>query len=139
MSDKYFIDTNLFVYSFTDRTEKQIQSHKLIEEALSSGNGFISYQVVQEFLNVVRKKYSDSFSTSQLLKYLDLVLIPLCKVYPSQDLYQKAVEVSELSKYSFYDSLIIASAANENARILYSEDLHHNHRLEGLTVLNPFI
>jgi predicted nucleic acid-binding protein len=42
-------------------------------------------------------------------------------------------------KYSFYDSLIIASAIESNCKILYSEDLQHSQKIEGsLIITNPF-
>jgi predicted nucleic acid-binding protein len=41
--------------------------------------------------------------------------------------------------YRFYDSLIVASALNSGARILYSEDLQHGRRIGDLRIENPFL
>jgi predicted nucleic acid-binding protein len=39
-----------------------------------------------------------------------------------------------------WDSLIIASALENGCKILYSEDMHHNHLIEKkLRIINPFI
>jgi predicted nucleic acid-binding protein len=52
MNDKYFIDTNIFVYSFeAGSPKKQKIAIKLIDEALNTHYGCISTQVVQEFLS----------------------------------------------------------------------------------------
>ena len=56
MNGKYFLDTNIFVYCFDDRNaDKKVRSLSLIGEALQSGKGIISWQVVQEFLNASTK------------------------------------------------------------------------------------
>ena len=58
MKDRFFLDTNIIVYSFdSNAVEKQKKARELIAESLSSGNGIISVQVVQEFLNVATKKF----------------------------------------------------------------------------------
>lgn len=53
MSDRLFIDTNIFVYSFDSReSDKQQKAKELIMEALSTQKGVVSFQVIQEFVNV---------------------------------------------------------------------------------------
>ena len=42
-------------------------------------------------------------------------------------------------KYSYYDSLIIATALESKCKILYSEDMHHGQIIENsLKIINPF-
>ena len=41
--------------------------------------------------------------------------------------------------FSFWDSLIIASALSANVNQLYSEDMQHGLIVEGLQIINPFI
>ena len=58
MSDRFFIDTNIFVYTFDHvNNNKKAIARSLIQNALSSGEGVISYQVIQEFLNVATRKF----------------------------------------------------------------------------------
>jgi len=59
MRGKYFLDTNIIVYSF-DKTEpvKQATAKELIKDALSLNKGIVSYQVIQEFANVALQKFS---------------------------------------------------------------------------------
>ena len=53
MSAKYFIDTNIFVYSFDiGQPLKKERALALIRDALETGLGIISTQVIQEFMNV---------------------------------------------------------------------------------------
>ncbi|MCP4294444.1 MAG: PIN domain-containing protein [Proteobacteria bacterium] len=140
MKDKYFIDTNIFVYSFDRRDKvKNEVSNDLIRNALREQNGCISYQVIQEFLNVATKKFNPPLSSQDSSTYLNSVLAPLVEVYTTVDLLQKTLEIHERWKYSFYDSLIITSALQADCLLLYSEDLQHGQKIQSLTITNPFI
>ena len=112
---------------------------KIINDALEHSNGIISFQVVQEFLNVSLRKFSTPFTFEDCVKYLDIVLEPLCEIFPDMELYRHALKISERWRYSFYDSLIISAAIKGDCRILYSEDLQHKQSIENLIILNPFI
>lgn len=140
MSARYFLDTNIFVYSFDERDPaKQTRSQDLVSEALIDRCGVISHQVVQEFLSVAAKKFDHPLSESDALLYLDRVLGPLCEVLPTLDLYRRAIGLASRWKYSFYDSLIIAAALQSECKLLYSEDLQHGQNVEGVKLVNPFL
>ncbi len=139
MNDKYFIDTNIFVYSFQpDEPIKQGIAQELIQNALKKQTGCISSQVIQEFLNVATKKFRPALSHQDSLKYLNTVLAPLCEVFSSLDLLRKTVEVSERWQYSLYDSMIITAALQADCATLYSEDMQHGQQVESLVITNPF-
>ncbi|MBS3810060.1 MAG: PIN domain-containing protein [Desulfobacterales bacterium] len=140
MKDKFFIDTNIFVYSFApEEKEKQRISKEIIREALSGNNGLISFQVIQEFINASVRKFARPLSYQDCEKYLEHVLAPLCTVFPSLSFYRKSLECMRSWKYSWYDSLIIAAAFKSKCGILYSEDFQHGQQLEDLKIINPFI
>ncbi|WP_372949981.1 PIN domain-containing protein [Mariniphaga sp.] len=139
MSDKFFLDTNIFVYSFeSPEQEKRIISEKLIKKAIG-GNGSISFQVIQEFLNVATRKFAIPLKPEDSKLYIQKVLYPIIEVFPSKELYFSGLEIQQRWKYSFYDSLILAAALEAKCNILYSEDLHHNQKVEGLTIINPYL
>jgi len=138
MNDRFFLDTNVLVYTFDPRQPlKQQRALELVTEALQ-GRGIISFQVVQEFLNVASRRFVQPFSAADCRDYLDTVLEPLCEIFPTMDLYRRAVELMERRKYGLFDSLVIASALDGGCRTLYSEDLHDGQVIEGLTISNPF-
>lgn len=140
MKDKFFIDTNIFVYTFSPGyPDKMEKSRAIVREAHTHGHGCISYQVVQEFFNVALKKFTAPLSPSDCEKYLDAVLAPLCEIYAGPGLFHKALNVYERWKFSFYDALIVAAALNTNCDILYSEDLQHQQAVETMTIINPFV
>lgn len=50
----------------------------------------------------------------------------------------KAINIKRRYRYSFWDSLIIASALENHCTLLYSEDMQHGQAIEGtLTIRNP--
>jgi len=52
MNDRFFLDTNIFIYSLdANEPAKQPIAKTLIQNALTSNDGCISSQVVQECLN----------------------------------------------------------------------------------------
>jgi predicted nucleic acid-binding protein len=139
MKDKYFIDTNIFIYSF-DKTNptKMIKSQSIISQALEKNNGSISTQVIQEFANVAIKKFSNPMKSKDLRIYMNEVLFPLCSVFPNFELLEESVEIHERYKYSFYDSMIISAAIISGSNILLSEDLKDKQKIENINILNPF-
>ncbi len=47
MRDRFFLDTNIFVYTFDSREpKKQARAQDLVADALTRGRGVISHQVV---------------------------------------------------------------------------------------------
>ena len=140
MSVESFIDTNIFVYQL-ERLDnrKAIIAEQLIEQGIARGTACISFQVVQECLNVALRKAEISLSENEMRKYLQSVLAPLFRVQPSLRLYHTALDIQFRFQFSFYDSLIIAAALEAGCKTLHSEDLQHGQRIEGLNIQNPFL
>ncbi len=137
--DSFFLDTNILVYSFdASAPERCMRAQDLIAQALETDRGCISYQVVQEFLNVATRKFPAPMPPAAARRYLAGVLMPLCRVFANGALYERALAVHERWRYAWYDTLIIASALEAGCKLLYSEDLQHGQVIEGLTIHDPF-
>jgi predicted nucleic acid-binding protein len=140
MNGRYFIDTNIFIYSFhEDDPDKRDISRHLIADALENSTGVISYQVVQEFLGAATRKFKKPLTFKDSQRYLTIILEPLCEVYSSPELFHRALEIMDKWRYSFYDSLIITSAIQADCTILYSEDMQHGQEIMNLSIKNPFL
>jgi predicted nucleic acid-binding protein len=138
-SARFFLDTNVFVYAFDETAPvHRAKARELVEMALTTRLGVVSYQVIQEFLNVAIKKFAVPLRTADCRTYLEQVLAPLWHVMPSAPLYSQALEVQERSGYGFYDSLIVAAALAAGCRTLYSQDLQSGRHFDSLTVVDPF-
>ena len=139
MSAEYFLDSNVLIYLFDAREPlKQQRARELVREALVNRVGWISYQVIQETLNVLTTKLDPPAATEDAQALLSAVLEPLCKVFASIELYRKALEVKARWRFSFYDALIVAAALRAGCGILYAEDLQDGQAIEGLVIRNPF-
>ena len=135
-----FIDTNVFVYQVDSRDpRKQAIADALIRDAVVSGKGCISFQVIQEWLNTVTRKAEVALAPARAQAYLDTVLAPLCSVFASIDLYRRAIDLQARWQFSFYDALIVAAALDSGCTRLLSEDLQHGQRVESLLIENPFL
>ena len=140
MKDKFFLDTNIFVYSFdsTDPKKRQI-AKDLIGQALHTGSGSISLQVVQEFINVAIRRFVTPLSIQDTRDYVSSVMEPICEVYSTLELIRNGLDIAERRQYSFHDSLIIAAAIESNSNLLYSEDLQHDQKILSIRIINPFL
>jgi len=136
---RYFIDTNIFVYCFDNSNQdKKSKALELISNAMETRNGVISYQVIQEFLNVGTRKFSSAFNAEDLRDFTNGVLYYLWEVYPDKELFDEAQYIRQRYGFSFYDSLIIASAIQSGCTTLFSEDLQTGQKIKQLTIINPF-
>ena len=133
-SANVFLDTNVLIYSYSStEVEKQTTARKLIAD----NNTFISTQVLQELTNTVTRKfkfsYSDAVNTmneccqnNNLHINTNTTIIEACRI-------------AQQYKFSFYDSLIIASAIESNCHLLYSEDMNNGQVIDKkIRIVNPF-
>jgi predicted nucleic acid-binding protein len=140
MSDKCFLDTNVLVYTFDESApEKREISREILAKALREHTLCLSWQVLQEFGNVALHKFERPMPEKQLRELLQQIYYPHCEVFPSLDLLNRALDLHQQTQYRFYDSLIVASALEAGADILYSEDLQHGRRIDSLEIVNPFL
>jgi predicted nucleic acid-binding protein len=140
MSDKYFLDTNVFIYSMDPLSPaKRQRARQLVTEGATTKDGVISYQVVQEFVNVAIRKFQTVVSRTDLEDLLRGVLFPMMAVPSSPWLFLDALRLQDSNELSWYDSLIVAAAIQGHCTILYSEDLQDGRRFGGLVVENPFL
>jgi predicted nucleic acid-binding protein len=140
MSARFFLDTNIFVYTFDEKAPiKAKKAGQLIRRAANTGEGIISYQVVQEFFNVALRRFARPMSVAEAEQYLITVLRPLLAVHSSPAMYLEALRIAEKYKVRWYDSLILAAALEGGCKKFYSEDFQHGQEIEGLRIENPFI
>lgn len=134
-----FLDSNVLVYLFDDRDAGRSEvARQLVSAALRNGGSLISHQVVQETLNTLTRKLPKPVAPADAARIFDRVLAPLWRISPSASMYRRALEIQGRLRFGFYDSLIVAAALESGCTRLYSEDLQHGQRIEGLTIENPF-
>ena len=132
MAAKSFLDTNVLVYAFGDEVTRKAQAADLIE-----AGGVVSVQVLNEFVNVARRKLKREWDAiRQALDTIRIVLDPPLPI--SVALHLDALTIAERYGFNVYDSLIISAAKQAGCSVLYTEDLQDGQVIEGVRVHNPF-
>ena len=133
---KIFLDSNIVIYAYCNNSlDKQQKAKELFVEK----NIAISTQVLQETANTLHRKVKADFHTIRSLLEECVSNVSTLHVNTCETVFQ-ACDIAERYQYSFYDSLIIASALEAECQILYSEDMQHNQFIEGrLKIINPFL
>jgi predicted nucleic acid-binding protein len=140
MKGRFFLDTNIFVYSFDSTAPaKARRATQLIDTAVTTRKGVVSYQVVQEFVNLALRKFVQPMSVAEVEQYLGTVFRPLLSVHSSPALFSEALHLNGKHRLSWYDSLIVAAALEARCSTLYSEDLQPGRTFAELTIENPFL
>jgi predicted nucleic acid-binding protein len=126
-----FFDTNILIYFATTQDAKS----ELSERTMRSG-GFVSVQVLNEFVNVTRRKYR--LPWADVTKGLTSIRA-ICSVVPlTPETHELGVSICERNQLNIYDAMIIAAALNADCTTLYSEDMQHGLVVDGLRVVDPY-
>lgn len=134
MNDRVFIDTNILVYLYSEEEEKR----KRALRTFSENDPFISYQVINEFVNVVKKKFNRE--NEEILEALREITSSCNIVDFSMDVIESAIYLNGKYKYSYYDCLVISAGLKAECSILFSEDMQHNQLIENkIKITNPFV
>ena len=134
MKDRIFIDTNILIYLYS---EDEIEKQQISENLANQYSPIISIQVLNEICNVMIKKLNfDLQNVSKVIAELSEYCI--VKTITTETI-QSAIKIAEKYKYSYYDSLIISSALENQCTTLYSEDMQHEQFIENqIKIINPF-
>jgi predicted nucleic acid-binding protein len=139
MSDRVFLDTNVFVYLYdSDQPDKQARARALVERFGLSDTIVISTQVLQEFYVNVTRKFAKQLSDEQIL-LATRTLGRLRVVEVSVEMIFSAIDLARQFRFSFWDSLILQTALESQCKLLLTEDLQHGQRIGSLTIENPFL
>ena len=136
MASRSFLDTNVLIYA-VDRAEprKQNTALELIARHATARTGVISTQVLQEFYSAATRKLG--IAPLQARQHLrDFRVFDIVQI--TADIIEEGVDCSILSRISFWDGLIVASASAGKCSELISEDLSDGQLIQGITVRNPF-
>ena len=140
MSDKYFLDTNIYVYSFDPGDPRKARiAEELVTRGVGSRMGVISYQVVQEFMNVSLRQFKATMTVAELELYFFKVLLPMMTIPSSSGLFLEGLRLQAAGQIAWYDSLVVAAAIQGGCEVLYSENMQHGRRFGDLVIQNPFL
>jgi predicted nucleic acid-binding protein len=136
MKNRVFIDSNIWIYLFLSSDKDKYECvNELLKKCFQEDLIVISFQVLNEVTFNLKKK--GCFAEEKVRNIIHALESNCIIIDFSLDILLRASEIRERYQYSFWDSLIVASAISANCKILYSEDLQHGREIEGLLTKNP--
>lgn len=132
-----FVDTNVLFYSVAEVGAKSARAEAVLTELWESDRGALSVQVLSEFYVNAMKKLpaaSPGWAREVVRQYGGWLREPT-----DLELVVRATELAETARLSFWNAMIVASAARCGARTLLTEDLNHGQVIAGVRIENPFL
>jgi len=133
-----FVDTNIVIYAYDIQAGTNHNTARaLMNNLWRSQTGCLSIQILQEFyVNVTERSATpiDVATATQIIQDLSDWTVHA----PTPHDVVNAIRVQQRHQLSFWDAMIIWSAARLGCEILWSEDLSHGQMYEGVRVQNPF-
>ena len=134
-----FVDTNVLLYAY-DRSAgaRHERAAQLVGALGADRRGAISIQVLQEFYVNATRKIAEPLDHGVAVDRLRALRCWPLHVPQGDDVID-AAELAHRGQVPFWDAMIIRSAAALGCPVLWSEDLSHGQRIDGVTVRNPFL
>jgi predicted nucleic acid-binding protein len=137
MSDKTFVDTNVLIYCYdVDAKAKHEMAKSVLRELWSQRTGVLSMQVLQEFYVNSTRKISRPLPKSAAQSVVSIYSGWCMETTPAE--IAAAFRIEEESRISFWDALIVASAAKAGTVRILSEDMNERQIIAGIRIENPF-
>ncbi len=133
MKDKVFLDSNILIYLISADVSKKEKAKILLNPDF-----FISTQVVAENINVCLRKLK--LSKEKAFNHGEFLLSRFNVVTLEKSFFSVSFDLISKYQFSFWDSLIVASALESGCSILYTEDMQDGRVIENqLKIVNPFL
>ncbi|MCF8367106.1 MAG: PIN domain-containing protein [Bacteroidales bacterium] len=137
--NKIFVDSNLWIYALLEANDKTKNKTSVsLIESLIHEQIIISIQVIKEVHWTLQRKYK--LSEIEIKKKIQNGIFPIVRIVElNNNIYLKSAWVRDKFSISFWDSLILSSAIENDCSTLYSEDLQHGLIIQNkLNIMNPF-
>lgn len=139
MIDKVFVDSNILIYAHDlDAGVRQQRAADCLKHLWDARNGRLSTQVLQEFYVNVTQKIKSPLSRSAAREVVRNYT-PWVRSLITPTTIVRASEIGEAWRLSFWDSMILAAAEQNQAAQLFSEDMSHGEIIAGIKIVNPFL
>jgi predicted nucleic acid-binding protein len=133
-----FVDTNILLYAYDPAAgEKHEAASALVDRLWRERRGAISVQVLQEFYVNATRKITKTIAAEIAVDTLKS--LARWRVHsPLPDDVIAAATLSSRHQLSFWDAMIVRSAAELRCDTLWTEDLNDGQVIEGVQLSNPF-
>lgn len=135
-SSRFALDTNILVYSVQrDAGEKHLTASRIVDAAVDAGC-YLTLQAVSEFFAAVTRKRIMPYQSAGELASNWLTLFQC--VAASANTIRTALADTIAGRASYWDALLVATAAEAGCTLILSEDMANGARLGGVEIHNPF-
>jgi predicted nucleic acid-binding protein len=136
MTDKIFIDSNVWVYLFSeDGNRKGTIAKEFVANNTVKSAFVTSCQAVNEVCNVL-KRYG--LAEDNIRTVIDSITNICLMQDISKEVCLLASALRESYSFSFWDSIIVATAKTAGCSVLVSEDMHDGLVMDKLQIKNIF-
>ena len=129
-------DTNIFVYLHDEAEPRKRATARLIVDRLAERDVSVALQVVGEYQNVLRRRlrvppWLAAQEARTLLEAFDTFASTRAGA-------ERALEQLAAGRLSYWDALLLASAAEAGCSALLTEDMQDESSVFGVRIVNPF-
>ena len=138
-STVYLVDTNIFIYAYTDQAPKKaLIAQQLLESVARDGLGSVSTQVLNELFSKLAQGVQDRGELSAIESHVTRIAHRWEVLDTTLVTIQLAMRGAVLYQFPCWDSLIWAAARLNGIPYVITEDFSHRQQIEGVTFINPF-
>jgi len=137
MTGRCFVDANVLVYArYSEEPTKLRRANEWLDVLWKERRGRLSTQVISEAYSVLRRRarHSPEAIWHDLSAYFRWNPLPV-----GDELLNRAFEVEQRYRISWWDSMIVAAAQMLECRTLLTEDLQDGQAFGSVRVRNPFL
>lgn len=135
---RQFVDTNVLLYAYSRVPEdKHRRAVDLVRRLWDEGAGALSVQVLQEFFVNATTKIAGPLEESIARRRVRQLGTWTTHAPDPNDVLE-AIDIRRDYGISFWDAMIVRSAASLRCGVLWTEDLNHGQVYRGVRVANPF-
>ncbi len=134
---RIFVDSNTFLYTFAEfEKEKSLVAQGWLNWLSIDDRGVTNLQVLNEVANAATRKTTqfggiDPFFRIDAFAQFGTHTVSFKTTLGARQLHRRR-------RYSWWDCLLLATAIELGCSHFLSEDLQDGHKIEGLTIVDPF-
>ena len=137
MTKKFFVDTNILIYTLDKKSlEKSKRAVEWLDELAKRNALVINLQVINEICHVALRKMDDL--SLEHVQDVASAFMEWGKQPVTEETFEVSWSIRRHYGYSWFDSLLLASAHQLECSFFLSEDLQDGQDVMGLTIINPF-
>jgi predicted nucleic acid-binding protein len=137
MTDTVFVDTNIYIYA---AVESNGTKHRIASDLLSrlsqTAPIIASTQTIGEFYTAMSK---NNRPHEEIMSFIDEIIDGADVKTVTLEIIEQCFVLRKRYNYTYWDSLLLATALHSGCEVFYSEDMQDGQVIEDtITIRNPF-